>query len=45
MDLVTDHMLQALIVSRVEEDHDFEALTGESVVHHLVAVSLVAQIV
>lgn len=44
MDLVTDHMLQALIVSRVEEDHDFEALTGESVVHHLVTISLVAQI-
>ena len=45
MDLVTDHMLQALIVSWVEEDHDLEALTSEPIVHDLVAVSLVAQIV
>lgn len=43
VDLVTHHMLQALIVSRVQEYHDFHALTSESVVHDLVAVPLVTQ--
>ena len=43
MDLVTDHMLQALIVSRIEEDHDLKALACKAIVHHFVAVALIAQ--
>lgn len=44
MHLVSDHMLESLIVSGVEEDQDFLFLSGESIVHHLVAVSLVAKV-
>ena len=45
MDLITNHMLQALVIGRIEEYHDFHSLSSEPVVHDLVAVSLVAQIV
>ena len=44
MDLVTDHVLQPLIVGRIEEDHDFHAFPGEAVVHDLIAIALVAEI-
>lgn len=44
MNLVTDHMLQSLIVGWVEEDHDFKLLASEAVVHDLVSISLVAKL-
>ena len=44
MNLVADHMLQSLIVGRVEEDHDFELLASEAIVHDLVSISLVAKL-
>jgi len=44
VDLVADHMLQSLIVGRVEEDHDFELLASEAIVHDLVSISLVAKL-
>jgi len=45
MDLITHHMLQALIVGGVEEDHDLEALASEAIVHHLIAVPLITEVV
>ena len=45
MDLIADHMLQALVIGRIEEYHDLHSLSSEPVVHDLVAVSLVAQVV
>lgn len=45
MDLIADHMLQALVIGWIEEYHDLHSLSSEPVVHDLVAVSLVAQIV
>ena len=44
VDLVTNHMLQSLIVGRVEEDHDFKLLSSKAVVHDLVSISLVAKL-
>ena len=37
-------MLQALIIGRVQEDHDLETLACESVVHDFVAIPLVSKI-
>ena len=45
VDLVSNHVLKTLIISWVQEDHDFEALASEAIVHDLVAVPLVAQTV
>ena len=43
VDLVTYHVLQTLIISWIEEDHDFEALASEAIIHNLVTVALIAQ--
>lgn len=45
VDLIAHHMLQALIIGRVQEDHHFHALASEAVVHDLVTIPLVAQAV
>ena len=42
--LVSDHVLESLIVSWVEEDQDLLFLSSEPIVHHLVAISLVAKV-
>ena len=44
MNLVTNHMLQALIVGWVQENHDFHTLASETIVHDFIAVSLIAQV-
>lgn len=44
VNLVTDHMLQSLIVGGVEEDHDLQLLASEAVVHDFVSISLVAKL-
>ena len=44
VDLVADHVLQTLVESRPEEDHDFQSLPSKARIHHLVAVLLVAEI-
>ena len=43
--LLSDHVLESLVVSRAEEDENVEHFASETVVHSLVAVSLVAQLV
>ena len=45
VDLITHHVLKALIVSWIQEDHNLHPLPCEAIIHDLVAVSLVAQIV
>lgn len=45
MDLVIDHMFEALIVSRPEEDLCVHLASGETAVHHLIATLLIAIIV
>lgn len=44
MHFVSDHMLESLVVSGVEEDQDLLFLSGESIVHDFVAISLVAKV-
>ena len=43
--LVIDHVLEPLIESRTQEDHDLHLLASEAVVHDLVASQLVAELV
>ena len=45
MDLIAHHMLQALIIGRIEEDHNLHSFSSEPIVHDFVAVSLVTQVV
>ena len=45
MNLVTHHMLEALIVGGIQEDHHLHALACEAIVHHFVTVALVAEAV
>lgn len=45
MNLVTYHMLESLIVSWIQEDHDFHPFASEAIVHDFVTVALVAQAV
>ena len=45
VDLVVDHVLQALVVGRVEEDERLELAPRVAVVHHLPAAALVPAIV
>ena len=45
MDLISDHMLQSLVISGTKEDLDFKSLSCESTVHSFVTVSLVAELV
>lgn len=45
VDFVCHHMLQTLIESGTKENHNLQALAGESRVHHLVAVTLITQFV
>jgi hypothetical protein len=42
MDLITDHVLQSLVKSGAEENHDFQSLSGETIVHDFVSVLLIA---
>lgn len=44
MNFVADHVLQTLIVGGTQENHNLELLTSEPVIHHLIAVALVAQL-
>lgn len=44
MHLVTDHMLQSLIVSWTKEDEHLLLFTSKSIVHHFVTISLVSQV-
>lgn len=41
VDLVINHVLQALVVGGIQEDLGFELTTGMTVVHHLPATTLV----
>lgn len=41
MDLVINHVLQALVVGGIQEDLGFELSTGVTVVHHLPAPTLI----
>lgn len=43
MHLVSDQMLQSLVVGGPKEDEYLQLLASKSVVHHLVAISLVAE--
>ena len=43
VDLVLDHVLEALVVGWSKEDHHFHFLAGEAIVHHLVPTKLVAE--
>jgi len=43
MNLVTDHMLQTLIISGAQEDHDLQLLSSEAIVHYFITVFLVAE--
>lgn len=45
MHFVLDHVLEALVVRRSEEDHDLHLLAGKPVVHHFIATKLVAKTV
>lgn len=45
VDLVANHVLQTLVVGRTQEDHDFQLLASESVVHNFVSVALVPKLV
>jgi len=45
MNFIFNHMLQALIVSRAEENHDFHFLSSKSVVHYFVAAKLISELV
>ena len=41
VDFVAYHMLQTLVISRSQENHNFKFLTSEAVVHDFVTVALV----
>jgi len=45
VDLVSDHMLQSLVIGRSQENHDLESLSSEPTVHSFVSVSLVPEVV
>ena len=45
VDLVSNHVLKTLVVGRAQEDHDFQLLASEPVVHHFVSVALVPKLV
>ena len=45
VDLVSNHMLQTLIVGGIQEYHHFHALSSETIVHDLVTIALVTQTV
>lgn len=45
MDLVSDHVLKTLVVGRTQEDHDFQLLASEPVVHHFVTIALIPKLV
>lgn len=45
MNLVLNHVLEPLIVSRPEEDHDFQLLSTEAIVHNLISSKLIALLV
>ena len=45
VDLVSDHVLKTLVVGRTQEDHDFQLLASEPVVHHFVTIALIPKLV
>lgn len=45
MDLVTHHMLQALVIGRTQEDHNLELLARKPIVHHFISVPLITELV
>ena len=45
VNLVADHMLESLVICGTEENHNFELLSGETIIHGLVTVALVTQLV
>lgn len=45
VDLITYHMLQALVIGRTQEDHHLKLLACEPIVHHFIAVPLIAKLV
>ena len=45
VNLISDHMLQSLVIGRTEEDLYFKSLSSESTVHGLITVALVAEVV
>jgi hypothetical protein len=45
VNLIANHMLESLVISWAEENHDFEFLTREAIIHGLIAVALVAKLV
>jgi len=44
MNLVTNHMLETLVIGWTQENHNLKLLASKTIVHHLVTVALVAQL-
>lgn len=45
VDLISDHMLQSLVIGGTKEDLHFKSLSSEATVHRLVTVALVSKVV